>query len=227
MLSERTCDSRPEAAPEQRGGESKERFSSEAYSQGGGRLDKKHGHFHTGKEVAALIRRATLMSPMGQHFRGTLEDGRNIGRLAEVVIADGTGSLTTDERLNQTTQDWHTSGVTLSVTKGLSEGFFAPLRMTQPSEHNIKCTNVMWFDLEMEIHYLFGGTQIWEHGSQQGWQFYEGRRSPYKGWHNNDKSESCVVVVSLVRSSPDTNYWKTNTLAMNRHESQIRLDSKI
>ncbi len=49
--------------------------------------------------------------------------------------------------LNQTTKDWRTRGVTLSATKGLSERFFAPLRMTQPSGHIIKCTNVMCFDL--------------------------------------------------------------------------------
>ena len=47
--------------------------------------------------------------------------------------------------LNQTTKDWRTRGVTLSATKGISERFFAPLRMTQPSGHIIKCTNVMCF----------------------------------------------------------------------------------
>jgi hypothetical protein len=50
--------------------------------------------------------------------------------------------------LNRTTEDWHTNAVTLSVTKGLGMRFFATLRMTRPSGHIVKCTNVMWFDLD-------------------------------------------------------------------------------
>ena len=37
---------------------------------------------------------------------------------------------TTTLRLNQSTEDWYTRFVTLSATKGLSERFFALLRMT-------------------------------------------------------------------------------------------------
>ena len=47
----------------------------------------------------------------------------------------------------QIPRDWHTRSVTLSATKGLSERFFAPLRMTLPNGHILKCTKVMWFDL--------------------------------------------------------------------------------
>ncbi len=50
-------------------------------------------------------------------------------------------------RLNQSTQDWHTRSVTLSETKGLSERFFAALRMTVLNGRVVKCPNVMWFDL--------------------------------------------------------------------------------
>ena len=38
--------------------------------------------------------------------------------------------LTALYNLNQTTRDWHIRVVTLSETKGLSERFFASLRMT-------------------------------------------------------------------------------------------------
>jgi hypothetical protein len=59
-------------------------------------------------------------------------------------------------RLNRTTEDWHTNAVTLSVTKGLGMRFFATLRMTRPSGHIVKCTNVMWSDLAdaFDIHPL-------------------------------------------------------------------------
>ena len=50
--------------------------------------------------------------------------------------------------LNQTTKDWHTRSVTLSETKGLALRFFATLRMTKLSGHVVKCTNVVWSDLE-------------------------------------------------------------------------------
>jgi tetratricopeptide (TPR) repeat protein len=49
--------------------------------------------------------------------------------------------------LNQATKDWHTSSVTLSETKGLSERFFVPLRMTRVRGHGDLCTKVIWFDL--------------------------------------------------------------------------------
>jgi len=38
-------------------------------------------------------------------------------------------------------------GVTLSEMKGLSERFFAVLRMTRRMGHSVKCTNVLRFDL--------------------------------------------------------------------------------
>jgi len=55
------------------------------------------------------------------------------------------------------TKDWSPRGVTLSATKGLSERFFAEfilsvvegLRMTRPKDRNGKCTNVLWFDLDI------------------------------------------------------------------------------
>jgi integrase len=50
-------------------------------------------------------------------------------------------------RLNQTTRDWHIRVVPLSERKGLSERFFAPLRMTHPRGRYVKCTNVLGFDL--------------------------------------------------------------------------------
>ena len=53
--------------------------------------------------------------------------------------------------LNQTTRDWHTRVVTLSETKGLSERFFALLRMTHPKGCYVKCTNVLCFDLVNEM----------------------------------------------------------------------------
>jgi hypothetical protein len=71
--------------------------------------------------------------------------------------------------LNQTTEDWHGSNVTLSPSlplilsagakrrsrrtlrvnpaKGFSERFFALLRMTRLSGRLVKCTNVVCFDL--------------------------------------------------------------------------------
>jgi len=60
-------------------------------------------------------------------------------------------TLITREMLNQTTEDWHTNAVTLSATKGLGMRFFATLRMTRPSGHTRKCTNVMWFDLDHSL----------------------------------------------------------------------------
>jgi hypothetical protein len=48
--------------------------------------------------------------------------------------------------LNQTIKDWYTRVVTLSETKGLSERFFATLRMTLANGCSGTCTNVMWFD---------------------------------------------------------------------------------
>jgi hypothetical protein len=49
----------------------------------------------------------------------------------------------------QTTRDWHSKIVTLSETKGLVVRFFAALRMTVLRGRIVKCTNVMWFDLEV------------------------------------------------------------------------------
>ena len=51
------------------------------------------------------------------------------------------------DSLNQATRDWHSESVTLSAAKGLSEGFFALLRMTRLAGRIVKCTNVVWFDL--------------------------------------------------------------------------------
>jgi len=50
--------------------------------------------------------------------------------------------------LNQATKDRHPKVVTLSETKGLSERFFAALRMTCPMDRSVKCTNVLWSDLD-------------------------------------------------------------------------------
>jgi hypothetical protein len=58
--------------------------------------------------------------------------------------------------LNQTTKNWHIRYVTLSETKDLAVRFFAEiilsgaegLRMTRLSDYVVKCTNVVWFDLE-------------------------------------------------------------------------------
>ena len=44
-------------------------------------------------------------------------------------------------------KDWHTEFVTLSETRGLTERFFALLRMTRPKGQSVKCTNVLWSDL--------------------------------------------------------------------------------
>src|SRR5262249_42827925 len=63
------------------------------------------------------------------------------GSVASIHVKDHTLCL------NQTIKDWYTSLVTLSETKGLSERFFAALRMTTLYGHLIKCTNVIWFDL--------------------------------------------------------------------------------
>jgi Mg-chelatase subunit ChlD len=51
-------------------------------------------------------------------------------------------------KLHQTAKDLRTGVVTLSATKGLSERFFAPLRMTRARGGNAKCTNVLWSNLE-------------------------------------------------------------------------------
>jgi hypothetical protein len=45
-------------------------------------------------------------------------------------------------RLNHATRDWHSRVVTLSETKGLSERFFATLRMTRPRGARVKCMRV-------------------------------------------------------------------------------------
>ena len=57
-------------------------------------------------------------------------------------------SLVVFSRLNRTTKDWHTEVVTLRATKSFSESFFAPLRMTRPQGQSIKCTNVLWSNLD-------------------------------------------------------------------------------
>jgi hypothetical protein len=61
-----------------------------------------------------------------------------------------------EKRLNQSTADGHSSLVTLSETKGLSERFFAPLRMTGPRSSNVKCTNVLWPDLSVDNRFYVG-----------------------------------------------------------------------
>ena len=69
-------------------------------------------------------------------------------RTREVMIMPSVGFfVAASDCLNQTTEDWYTRFVTLSATKGLSERFFALLRMTRVRDHIVKCTNVMWFDL--------------------------------------------------------------------------------
>jgi hypothetical protein len=58
--------------------------------------------------------------------------------------------------LNQTTEDWHTRLATLSPTKSLSERCFAEfilseaegLSMTAQSNQPVKCTKVVWPDLD-------------------------------------------------------------------------------
>jgi len=44
-------------------------------------------------------------------------------------------------------KDWYTRAVTLSATKGLSEGFFAALKMTRFGVWSVTCTNVLRSDL--------------------------------------------------------------------------------
>ena len=62
--------------------------------------------------------------------------------------------------LNQTTRDWHSRVVTLSETKGLSERFFAPLRMTRSGDPSVKCTNVLWFAVVAFILLVTSATAI-------------------------------------------------------------------
>jgi hypothetical protein len=66
--------------------------------------------------------------------------------------------------LNQTTRDWPIRVVTLSETKGLSERFFAALRMTHPRGRYVKCTNVLCFDLARHgvsfLRYLFDSWDV-------------------------------------------------------------------
>ena len=66
-----------------------------------------------------------------------------------VTTQDEAGALVTlkGRRLNQVTKDRYTRSVTLSETKGLSERFFAPLRMTIVKVYVVKCLNAMWIDL--------------------------------------------------------------------------------
>ena len=52
-----------------------------------------------------------------------------------------------NQPLNQTTRDWYIRVVTLSETKGLSEGFCALLGMTRLAGRIRKCTNIVCFDL--------------------------------------------------------------------------------
>ena len=73
------------------------------------------------------------------------EDCRRLAQKWEFRVGCKSGAL------NQTTKDWHTRVVTLSATKGLAERFFAPLRMTPPCGHRIKCAHVLWFDLGITL----------------------------------------------------------------------------
>jgi len=53
--------------------------------------------------------------------------------------------------LMQAAGDGHARSITLNEVKGLSERFFAALRMTKPNEGFVMCTNVMLCDLDCLI----------------------------------------------------------------------------
>jgi len=97
--------------------------------------------------ATALLMHTRALQKGRYYLRRWARSLRDISFSPEDAIVLAYGSF----GLNQTTEDWYTRFVTLSATKGLSERFFALLRMTRVRGHVVKCTNVMWFDLDLQV----------------------------------------------------------------------------